>query len=168
MKKTILITVISLGIFAVAGCGKTSENTNTAVTNTAMNGNTAGKANTATTKSEEPPKNVLKPGDVSSDKAVKIPELVDSLIADKDAWMGKEITVTGSVSGTNGDTGNFLVTMINDLKKIDNNTVNCDLIGATGGNALVGKTIEVKGKIKKFSSDGKFSILVLDPCEVKK
>jgi thiol:disulfide interchange protein len=48
MKKTFfLLAIASFGIFALAGCGKTTEKTDTAATQ-----NTAGKANTAATKNE--------------------------------------------------------------------------------------------------------------------
>src|SRR4051812_6712410 len=75
------------GLIAVGGCNKNSANGNTTATQ-----NTAEKANTAATRNEEPAK-ILKPGDVSPDKTVKVIELVDSVAADKDAWKGKEVTV---------------------------------------------------------------------------
>ncbi len=69
MKKIILLMVISLGIFGLAGCGKTAE-----------------KANTDATK------------DVSPDKAFKVNELVEKVSADKDTWKGKEVIVTGLIT----------------------------------------------------------------------
>lgn len=69
MKKIILLTLISLGIFALAGCGKTTENANT-------------QAN----------KNV------NPDKVFKVNELVEKVTADKDAWKGKEVIVNGIIT----------------------------------------------------------------------
>lgn len=73
MKKIILIAVISLGIFALIGCGKTAE-----------------KANT------EAPK------EVSPEKTFKVDELVDKVMAEKDTWKGKEVIVTGLVWSRSG------------------------------------------------------------------
>ena len=42
-------------------------------------------------KTDAPASTIMKPGDVSPDKAVKVIELVDSAAADKAAWKGKEI-----------------------------------------------------------------------------
>ena len=115
-----LVTITSFGIFALAGCGKTSENTNTAAT-----------------KNEEPANKVLKPGDVSPDKAIKIPELVNSVAADKDAWRGKEVTVTGDVIGAStGDPKETVVTMVNDPKVSDKTGIDCPLQGATSNDVF--------------------------------
>ena len=167
MKKIILLAITSFGIIALAGCGKTSENTNTAVTNTAANGNTAGKANTATTKTEEPAKNVLKPSDVSPDKVFKVHELLDSVGTNGDAWKDKEVTVTGFAGDP--ESGDPSVLLRSDPNKVDGRVVGCALQGAKAAD-VVGKTIQVKGKIKKASNlNGNVLIgMQLDPCEVKK
>ena len=169
MTKTILITVISLGIFALAGCGKTSEDTNTTVTNTAVNGNTA-KANTAPTKSEEPAKNVLKPGDVSPDKVFKVRELLDTVVADREGWKGKEVTVTGFVSPhTEKNTSGAIAVMLqDDPDKVGGGVVSCALKGVDFKDFL-GKTVEVKGKIDGSNLEGgKLVGMALEPCVVKK
>src|SRR6185369_18048564 len=88
--------VLFAGLIGVGGCNKTGTNGNTAAPQ-----NTAEKANTAAAKNEEPAK-ILKPGDVSPDKPLKVIELVDSVAADKNAWKGKEVVVTGYVSATSG------------------------------------------------------------------
>lgn len=164
-----LVTIASFGIFALAGCGKPAENTNTAVTNTAANGNGAGKANTATTKTEEPAKNVLKPGDVSPDKVFKVHELLDSIGTDGDAWKNKEVTVTGFAGESETFNGKTTVLLRNDQNKVDGRVVGCALQGAKSADVLE-KTIEVKGKIIKASNlNGNVLIgMQLDPCEIKK
>ena len=87
------VAIFACCILAAACGSKTSDAVNTnAPANTT--------ANTAATKNAETAKSMLKPGDVSPDKAVKVIELVDSAAADKDAWKGKEVAVTGYVSGT--------------------------------------------------------------------
>ena len=163
MKKIFfLLAIASFGIFALAGCGKTTEKTDTAATQ-----NTAGKANTAATKNEEPAKNILKPGDVSPDKAIKIPELVDSVAADKDAWKGKEVAVTGYVSGTSGSTDHLLLTMISDPTTTNKKDITCALQGVKSADVFT-KTIEVKGKISSSNMDGEYKSVNLEPCELKK
>ena len=159
MKKIILVTVISLGIFAIAGCGKTAE-----------------KPNTEAIQNKEPVKKVLKPGDLSPDKAVKLDELVESAVADMMAWTDKEVAVTGYVIGVSGSGGKdgFLMTLVNE--KTSNkvrNSMSCNAPPnpsqpplPEGG--VLGKTVEVKGKIKKVEMEPDRYHVKLDPCELKK
>lgn len=153
----LLVAIASFGIFALAGCGaKTSENTNTAATS-----------------NEKPAKTILKPSDVSPDKAIKISELIDGVAADKDAWKDKEVTVTGSVNAASDGT-DTLVTMgghsVADIARNpslkDGKAITCTLPGVTSAEVF-GKTIEVKGKVKSFMFD-ELKILKLDSCELKK
>jgi hypothetical protein len=162
--KTILflLAITSFGIFALAGCGKTTEKTNTATTQ-----NTAEEANTAAAKNGEPAKNILKPGDVSPDKAVKVIELVDSVAADKDAWKGKEVAVTGYVSGTSGSGNHQLLTLTNDQTATNRKNISCAFQGGKP-DEVFSKTIEVKGKISYVSTDGEVKMVSLEPCELKK
>ena len=93
MKTISLLAVISLGIFALAGCGNTAENANTEANknaNTQANKN----ANTQATTNKEPAKTVFKPVEISPD-AVKVNEFVDKVAANLNAWKGKEVTATG-------------------------------------------------------------------------
>lgn len=158
-KRSLLLAVASFGIFALAGCGTTTENTNTAVPQ-----NTAGKANTSTAKNEEPAGKILKPDDVSPDKAVKVIELVDSVAADKDAWKGKEVTVTGYVSGMSNSGNHQLLTLTNDPTSI-NKSITCAFPGDKPD--VFTKTVEVKGKINSVSTGG-VTMVNLEPCELKK
>jgi len=144
------LAIASFGIFALAGCGKTTE-----------------KTNIATTKNEEPAKNILKPGDVSPDKAVKVIELVDSVAADKDAWKGKEVAVTGYVSGTSGSGNHQLLTLTNDQTATNRKNISCAFQGGKP-DEVFSKTIEVKGKISYVSTDGEVKMVSLEPCELKK
>jgi uncharacterized alpha/beta hydrolase family protein len=163
MKRVFFLLVIaSFGIFALAGCGKTTEKTNTATTQ-----NTAEKANTAATKNEEPAKNILKPGDVSPDKAVRVIELVDSVAADKDPWKGKEVAVTGYVSGTSGSGNHQLLTLTNEQTTTNKKSITCAFQGGKPDDVFA-KTIEVKGKISSVNTDGEYKSVNLEPCELKK
>lgn len=158
-----LVTIASFGIFALAGCGaKTSENTNTAATP-----NTVGKANTAATKTEEPAARMLKPDDVSADKAVKVIELVDSIAADKDAWKGKEVAVTGFVNSTSSSGDQQLVTLTNDKAATQSKTVSCSFKGKLP-DGVAFQTVEIKGKIRDTQMGGESRSVYLEPCELKK
>jgi len=154
-KKTLLLTIASFGIFALAGCGNTSENTNTTATQ-----NSGQKANT-------PAGSILKPGDVSPDKAIKVSDLVNSVAADKDAWKGKEVAVTGYVSGTSGSESHLLLTMTDTQTATNQRDIGCALQGVKSADVFT-KTIEVKGKINSSNMDGEFKSVNLEPCELKK
>ena len=150
MKNTsFLLAIASFGIFALAGCGRTSENTNTAATK------------------EQPAKNILKPGDVSADKTIKISELVDSVAADKDAWKGKEVAVNGYVSGTSGSESHLLLTMTDEQTATNKKGISCALQGVKSADVFT-KTIEVKGKVSSSNTDGEYKSVNLEPCELKK
>ena len=151
MKKVfLLLAIASFGIFALAGCGKTTENTNTAATKTGG-----------------PAKNSLKPGDVSPDKAIKISDLVDSVAADKDAWKGKEVAVNGYVSGTSGSESHLLLTMTDEQTATNKKGISCALQGVKSADVFT-KTIEVKGKVSSSNTDGEYKSVNLEPCELKK
>ena len=143
MRKISLLTVISLGIFAFAGCGNTAEKANTSE-----------KANTGAV-------------------AVKVDELVNSAIADKDAWMGKEVAVTGHVMMTSraeGESG-YTMSLVKDKDSRNSetgNSVNCTVQGDVPKAEVVLKTVEVKGKIKRVNGTGKWKLVELEPCELKK
>jgi hypothetical protein len=157
MKTTFLLAVASFGIFALSGCGNAGDNTNTAATNTGQ------KTNATATKTG----NILKPGDVSPDKAIKVSDLVDSVAPDKDAWKGKEVAVTGYVSGTSGSESHLLLTMTDEQTSTNKRDISCALQGVKSADVFT-KTIEVKGKISSSNMDGEFKSVNLDPCELKK
>lgn len=156
-----LLATVSFGIFVLAGCGGAAGNTNKA-TNT----NTAGKANTAVTKTDEPAKSVLKAADASPDKPVKVSELVDGVAADKDGFKGKEVAVTGYVSGTSGTAPHLLLTIFDEATATNKKNVACTFTGKD--DEVFGKTVTVKGKISSSSTDGETKMVTLDPCELKK
>ena len=157
MKTIFLLAVASFGIFALSGCGNAGDNTNTAATNTGQ------KTNATATKTG----NILKPGDVSPDKAIKISDLVDSVASDKDAWKGKEVTVTGYVSGTSGSESRLLLTMTDEQTATNKRDISCALQGVKSADVFT-KTIAVKGKISSSNMDSEFKSVNLDPCELKK
>jgi hypothetical protein len=143
MKKIILLTVISLGIFLI-GCGKTAEKANTDV-----------------------------PKDVSPEKTFKVDELVNNAIADKDASIGKEVAVTGYVMMTSGadGKGGFTMSLVMDKDSRNSetgNSVNCIVQGGVPKEEVVLKTVEVKGKINRVNGTGKWKLVTLEPCEFKK
>ena len=158
MKTIFLLAVASFGIFALSGCGSAGDNTNTAATNTGQ------KTNATATKTAG---NLLKPGDVSLDKAIKVSDLVDSVASDKDAWKGKEVAVTGYVSGTSGSESHLLVTMTDEQTATNKRDISCALQGVKSADVFT-KTIQVKGKISSSNMDGEFKSVNLEPCELKK
>ena len=150
-----LVTVVSgCGLFALAGCGTNAMP------------NSTGANNTAATRKDEPAKNVLKVGDASPDRAVKVSELVDGVAADKEAWKGKEVAVTGYVSATSGPYPKLLLTMTDDQTSTNKRNISCNSQG--NSNDVFSKTISVKGKISSVSTDGDVKSVSLDPCELKK
>jgi hypothetical protein len=157
MKTIFLLAVASFGIFALSGCGNAGDNTNTGATNTGQ------KTNATATKTG----NILKPGDVSPDKSIKVSDLVDSVASDKDAWKGKEVAVTGYVSGTSGSESRLLLTMTDEQTATNKRDVSCALQGVKSADVFT-KTIEVKGKISSSNMDSEFKSVNLDPCELKK
>ena len=157
-----LLTIASFGIVALADCANSTVTT----TNTTAQ-NTAAKANTATSKSDPPASTILKPGDVSADKTVKVIDLVDSVAAAKDGWKGKEVVVTGYVSGTSGSGGKQLLTMINDQTASIKKDISCSLAGVKS-DEVFSKTVVVKGKISSINTDGDQKSINLEPCELKK
>lgn len=156
-----LLAIASFGILALAGCGKTET------TNNATAQNTAGKANTAPPKTDAPASTILKPADVSPDKAIKVIDLIDSVAADKDAWKGKEVAVTGYVSGTSGAGDHLLLTITNDQAATNTKDISCAAKGVKS-DEVFSKTVEVKGKISSVNMDGDMKSVNLEPCEVKK
>jgi len=153
------VAIFACCVFAAACGSKTSDAVNTnAPANTT--------ANTAATKNAEPAKSILKPGDVSPDKAVKVIELVDSVAADKDAWKGKEVAVTGYVSGTSNSGNHQLVTLLNEQTATNAKEITCAFQGDKP-DGIFTKTVEVKGKISSVST-GEVTMVNLDPCELKK
>ena len=157
MKTIFLLAVASFGIFALSGCGNAGDNTNTAATNTGQ------KTNATATKTG----NILKPGDVSPDKAIKISDLVDSVASDKDAWKGKEVAVTGYVAGTSGSESHLLLTMTDEQTATNKRDISCALQGVKSADVFT-KTIAVKGKISSSNMDSEFKSVNLEPCELKK
>jgi hypothetical protein len=109
----------------------------------------------------------LKPGDVSSDKAVKLIELVDSVVADKDAWKGKEVAVAGFVSATSDPGGHLLLTLTSDQLATNKKNVTCAIKGVKS-DEVFSKTIEVKGTIFFVNTGGEYKTVNLEPCELKK
>ncbi|HEY6804942.1 MAG TPA: hypothetical protein VI306_15310 [Pyrinomonadaceae bacterium] len=154
MKRTsLLLTIASFGIFALAGC----QNTVSTAQNPANKNNTKDSASG----------NTLKPGDVTSDKAIKVSDLVNSVAVDKDAWKGKEVTVTGFVSGTSGSDTHLLLTITDEQMSTNKRDVSCALQGVKSADVF-SKPIVVKGTINYSSLDGEFKSVNLEPCEQKK
>lgn len=155
----LLLAMGSFGIFA--GCGMSAN------TNSAPAQNTVAKTNTAAApKTDAPAASTLKPGDVSPDKPVKVIELVDSVAASKDGWKGKDVAVTGYVSGTSGSGDHLLLTLTNDQTS-NSKIISCAAKGVKA-DEVFSKTIDVKGKISSINTDGEVKTINLEPCELKK
>jgi hypothetical protein len=151
MKKIFLLTVIAFGSFALFGCGETTTNNGTA------------------TKSEEPAKSTLKPGDVSPDKPVLPKDLAEAAKADKTAWQGKEVAVKGYIMGTSGSGGKFgySLTLKNEQKASSSeDLVSCKVPEGDLPKGLLSKTVEIKGTVKDITDTG--IVVRLDPCQLTK
>lgn len=155
MMKNLFLIIITLGIFALVGCGDKAEN-KPAIAN-----------NSSAKKTEETAKNLLKPGDVSPDKAVAVKDLAESVKADKPAWNGKEVAVKGYVmatSGTGGDFGYSLTLKNEKTADSSDDLISCKVAKGDLPKGLLSKTAEVKGTIKEMTDKG--VIARLDPCEI--
>ena len=167
MKNIILLTVISLGIFALAGCGNTAEKANT---NTPKNANTDApqKADTDANQNKEPAKTVFKPVEISPD-AVKVHEFVDKVVANQNAWKGKEVTVTGYISmvSPRGSEDGYNLQLWNDEKGGSAKMVGCIVRKGSMPEGIALKTVEVKGTVSEVRIDNNLKVVSLDPCTLK-
>jgi hypothetical protein len=105
----------------------------------------------------------------STDKIYKVDELVGVALADKDAWKGKEVTVTGefgSYSIMGGALG-YEIRLKSPGDQYNKNNVYCKGIQGDDPKGMMGKTVEVKGKIEIVES-GEYNNVNLKPCELKK
>jgi hypothetical protein len=170
MKKISLMMVISLGIFALMGCGNTAENANTGA-NKNVNTQANKIANTPATENKEPASPVFKPVEISPD-AAKVNEFVDKVAANLNAWKGKEVTVTGYVSmasrkpsGDGYDGYNLM--LINDEKSGPKKWVGCSVLKGALPEGTALKTVEVKGTVTEIQTAGDGKGVTIDPCTLK-
>jgi hypothetical protein len=99
-------------------------------------------------------------------------ELVDTVTADQDGWIGKEVAVSGYVShmsGSNGANGYFL-TMINYRRDQSERYVICTVPHGVLPEGIATQTVEVKGKIGSVKTQNYLNQkrVTLDSCELKK
>jgi hypothetical protein len=178
MKQLIFITILSLVCLVFAGCGDATKNS-AANTNSANNKTVAADNKNdsvsktslpETSSAENAPTSDLKPSDIDPNKPVPVADLKAAYIADKTAWNGKEVSVTGNYFGKGKTSSSGKVTSqyvsISDSSKKMMGTCYvskevADDISANPENHVF------KGTIK---ADAKTIIeqVVLDPCEVVK
>lgn len=174
MKKTILLTILSLAVLAFTGCGETATNTvanNTKPANSTVNSpaanNAATPAATPTAKADLPPSD-LKPADINLDKPVPAAELRNAVFADEAAWMGKEVAVIGEYNGHSTsklDSGDkHSINVQDDNRKV---VINCD------GRVAPPDDVKDKSKDRVFKGTVKsvnksYQQVYLEPCEVIK
>ncbi len=168
MKKIILLTVISIGIIALIGCGVATEK---AKTDTPKNTktDTPKNTNTETNQNKEPAKNVFKPVEISPD-AVKVKDLIDKVVANLNNWKGKEVKVTGyvtAISGKGGEDG-YALTLTNDEMGGSENNVGCYVKNEDKPEGIMGKAVEVSGTVSGMDSDKKGKSVYLQSCSLKK
>jgi hypothetical protein len=165
MKKLMLLTLISLGIFALAGCGNTAEKANTEAP---KNANTVANQNKEPEK-KETAKAVFKPVEISPD-AVKVNEFVDKVVANQNAWKGKEVTATGYVSmvSPKGNEDGYNLQLRNDEKGgSDAKVIGCSVQKGGVPEGIVMKAVEVKGTVSEVSIGDISKAVRLDPCTLK-
>lgn len=105
----------------------------------------------------------------STVKIYKVDELAAAALADKDAWKGKEVTVTGefgSYSIMGGGLG-YEIRLKSPGDQYNKNNVYCKGIQGDEPKGMMGKTVEIKGKIETVES-GEYNNINLKPCELKK
>lgn len=126
MKYLSLLTILSLTAFTFSGCQNTANptvNNGTTASNNATTAKTANPAATPTAKAEVPASANLKPEDVNADKPVPIADVKAAYIANKAAWHGKEVSVTGDYFGKGktteaGKESDFYVSISDSGKKL--------------------------------------------------
>ena len=109
---------------------------------------------------------------VSGEKVFGVNELVDTVTADQDGWIGKEVTVSGYVShmsGSDGANGYFL-NMINDRRDESERYVVCKVPQGALPEGIATQTVEVKGKIGSVKTQNYLNQkrVTLDACGFKK
>lgn len=176
MKNTTLLIILSLAVLAFAGCGDTATNTVSNVTTNAnkIAANSANNAITTTTpavnSSEGAPKSDLKPADVDPNKPIPVAEVKAAYIADKAAWHGKQVSVTGDYFGkgksTNGGKeGNYYVSITDSSKKLMgtcylDKEASDEISKQPANHVFKGTIVEDKGAIVEQ--------VKLKPCEIVK
>ncbi|HSK71318.1 MAG TPA: hypothetical protein VK892_06455 [Pyrinomonadaceae bacterium] len=175
MKNLTLLIILSLFVLAFAGCGETATNTavnvNTVANNTATNSaNNAMTTTPATNSPEAPPKSDLKPADVDPNKPIPIAEVKAAYIADKSAWHGKEVSVTGDYFGKGkstegGKESGFYVSITDAGKKLMgtchlDKEASDELSKQPANHVFKGTIVEDKGAIVEQ--------VKLKPCQIVK
>lgn len=175
MRNLNLLIILCLSILVFAGCGETTTNTANVV-NTSGNVTVANSANkTMTTtpaanSSEGAPKSDLKPADVDPNKPIPVAEVKAAYIADKAAWHGKQVSITGDYFGkgksTNGGKeGDYYVSITDAGKKLMatchlDKEASDEISKNPANHVFKGTIVEDKGAIVEQ--------VKLKPCEIVK
>lgn len=156
MRKVLFVLTMCFGLIAFGGCGG-------AATEKAKEGDPKKPAENAEKKEEKKAEPKFKAADNKPDEVVGIIDLVTSIVADKEGWEGKEVTVKGRVSGFSTSADLNTLTMKNDADaKNVGNTMACTTQGANLKDML-GKDVVVKGTVGRITDDSAW----LKPCELK-
>lgn len=101
-----------------------------------------------------------------------VDELAEQAVADKEAFMGKEVVVSGYVSIISNDIKGKVVAihLDFDLKSATERQVTCTIADGQIPDNLYSKWITVKGKISNIRSTNYLDqrSVTLDPCEIVK
>jgi hypothetical protein len=157
MKTLVFLALTSIAVLNLASCG-TADSKSSGTADSASSGPAALAG-----------KNILQPGDVGPDKPVGVKDLIEGVFADKDAWKEKEVSVNGYVSATSGAGGKFgyALTLKHDREASSGESIiGCYVPEGDLPQDMLGKTVEVKGKIGFTRDEGK--VIHLKPCELKK
>lgn len=100
-----------------------------------------------------------------------VDELVDKAVADKEAFMGKEVVVSGYVANhsPNMDSNGYSLSLDFDLHSPIERQLNCVVAQGKAPEAIHSKWVTVKGKIVNIHSQNYMGLksVKLDPCEIK-
>lgn len=172
MKNFALVTILFVAVISFSGCQDSANTTannnaaNTIANNTAAANNSTPAANS----SEGTPKSDLKPADVDPNNPIPVAEVKASYIADKAAWHGKQVSVTGDYFGkgksTNGGKeGDYYVSITDASKKMMgtcylDKEASDEISKQPANHVFKGTIVEDKGAIVEQ--------VKLKPCEIVK
>lgn len=102
-------------------------------------------------------------------KGFGVIELVDQVAANEDAWKGEVVSVAGHVSVTSNSSGaDLFVDLRNDRDTSVESHVICRIKTGVLPEGISGKTISVRGTVKKFYRQNYLNLrnVTLEPCEI--
>ncbi len=99
-----------------------------------------------------------------------VDELADRAVADKEAFMGKEVVVSGYVAVIlpNVDSNGYRLSLDFDLRSPTERQISCAIPQGKAPDGISSKWVTVKGQIANIHSQNYMGLksVTLDPCEI--